>query len=157
MKSVLTKLAVLALSFSLAACSTNTQKENTTIGAVTGAVGGGLLGSLFGGGTGKVVAVGVGAIAGGLLGGYVGHNMQSSDNANMDNCLNNAPAGKTKHWKNKSTGTRYSMTPGKQVTVAGYNYCRQYQTTVTMNGKSQVINGTACRGTNGQWQTIASN
>lgn len=157
MKSTLTKVAVLVMSISLAACSTNTQKENTTIGAVTGAVGGGLVGSLFGGGTGKVIAVGVGAVAGALLGGYVGHNMQSSDNMHMNNSLNNAPAGSTRQWTNKKTGAHYSMTTGQKVMVSGYNNCRQYQTTVTMSGKTQVINGTACRAKNGKWETVASN
>jgi surface antigen len=157
MKSTLIKLAVLVMSISLAACSTNTQKENTTIGAVTGAVGGGLVGSLFGGGTGKVVAIGVGAIAGGLLGGYAGHNMQHADSNNMNSTLNNQPSGKTKTWTNKKTGAHYSMTPGQKVVVSGYSNCRQYQTIVTNSGKQQVINGTACRMKNGAWQTVASN
>ena len=87
MKRIFTQLLIFVLGFSLVACSSNTQNENTGIGAVTGAVLGGLAGSAIGQGTGKVVAVGAGIVAGALLGGYIGHSMDSSDNTRSGTCL----------------------------------------------------------------------
>lgn len=65
----------------LAGCQTMGPKE--TGGTLIGAVGGGLVGSAFGSGTGKVVAVGVGAIGGGLLGNYIGKNMDDGDKTHI--------------------------------------------------------------------------
>lgn len=157
MKSLLIKVALLIVSMSLVACSTNTRSENTTAGAVTGAVAGGLVGSAFGGGTGKLVAVGVGAIAGALIGGEVGKNMQSSDNTYVNRTVTHNPIGRTTRWTNNQTGAVYSMTPIRRVHVANYNHCREFQTTMTLNGGSQTTRSTACRMSNGQWVNIASN
>ena len=69
-------LAVMAML--LAACDPYHQNEQ--IGTGVGAVAGGLLGSLVGGGTGQAVAVGVGAVGGALVGNAVGRNMDYDQN-----------------------------------------------------------------------------
>jgi outer membrane lipoprotein SlyB len=48
--------------------TTISDEKHPGVGAIVGAVGGGLLGSLIGGGTGRDVAIAVGAIGGGLAG-----------------------------------------------------------------------------------------
>jgi len=48
--------------------TTISDDKHPGVGAIVGAVGGGLLGSLVGGGTGRDVAIAVGAIGGGLAG-----------------------------------------------------------------------------------------
>lgn len=48
--------------------TTISDQKHPGVGAIVGAVGGGLLGSLIGGGTGRDVAIAVGAIGGGLAG-----------------------------------------------------------------------------------------
>ncbi len=156
MKSTFLKLLVIVMTcISVVACSTNTQKQNTGIGTVSGAVVGGLAGSAFGGGTGKVIAVGAGAIIGALVGGYIGHNMESSDSQKTYNALNNNPTNKTTTWKNKKTGARYSVTPTSDPTSSGSNaYCRQFTTKAVINGKKQVVSGTACRQADGTWKAI---
>ncbi len=155
MKSLLIKVALLLVSMSLVACSSNTQSENTTVGAVTGAVAGGLVGSAFGGGVGKVVAVGVGAVAGALIGGEVGKNMQSSDNEYVSHTVAYNAVGKSTRWTNTQTGTVYTMTPIRRVHVSGYHHCREFKTTAVMtNGSSQTMYSTACRMSNGQWVRI---
>lgn len=50
------------------------QANPTGAGAVVGAVGGGLLGSLVGGGTGKTAAIVVGAVGGGIVGNEIEKN-----------------------------------------------------------------------------------
>lgn len=139
----------------LVGCSTNTQSQNTGIGAVTGAVAGGLAGSLVGGGAGKVVAVGVGAVAGALLGGYIGHSMDSSDNNHLNNAMNNNPTNKSTTWTNKQTGARYTIAPtSNMMTVNGNPNCRRYYSTAIINGKKQKLSGVACRQADGSWHAM---
>lgn len=139
----------------LAACTTNTQKENTTAGAVAGAVLGGLAGSTIGAGTGQLVAIGVGAIAGGLLGGAIGSNMESADSQKMNNTLEHNAVRKTSKWTNKKTSAKYTMTPmSHQMSYHGHDTCRKYHSTVTMDGKTQIVNGVACKTQDGSWQAV---
>lgn len=150
-----TALIVAGASMVISCSSTNSQSENTTIGAVSGAVIGGVAASAIGAGTGQVVAIGVGAIAGALIGGYVGHSMDHSDNMQTTYTLNHTPKNKTHHWVNKSTGAKYSMTPTTgRVAVNGQANCRNYNMTATMNGKQQTIHGTACRQADGSWKSV---
>ncbi len=147
-------LAATIASVGLAGCSsTNTQQENTGIGAVTGAVAGGLAGSLIGGGTGKAVAVVGGAIAGALIGGYIGHSMDSTDNNQMLAAMNN-PKGQSSTWVNQKTGTTYTVTPtSNMITVNGNPNCRRFYTTAIINGKKQSSSGVACQ-SNGTWVSV---
>lgn len=158
MKTMLAKAMIMlasALSVGLVGCSTNTQSENTGIGAVTGAVAGGLAGSLIGGGTGKVVAVAAGAVAGALLGGYIGHSMDSSDTSRMNSAMNNNPTNKATTWTNGNA--KYTVAPtSNTMTVNGNPNCRRYYTTAIIDGKKQKMSGIACRQSDGNWHTINS-
>lgn len=157
MKISLVNIAILISisSLTLVACTTNTQKENTTAGAVAGAVLGGIAGSTIGAGTGQFVAAGVGAVAGALLGGAIGHNMENSDTTKMNNTLDHNAVRKTSKWTNKNTGAKYTMAPMSHVmTYKGHHPCRRYYSTVTMDGKKQVVNGVACRTEDGMWQAM---
>jgi surface antigen len=160
MKTSLIHLAILisVTTLILTACTTNTQKENTAIGAVAGAVLGGAAGSAIGSGAGQLLAIGAGAVAGGLLGGAIGHNMESSDTQKMNNSLEHNSVRKTSKWKNKNSGTRYSMTPMSQsMSYNGQENCRKYHSTVTIaGGQQQVVNGIACRQADGSWQAVKS-
>lgn len=156
MKKSLINIAIL-ISVSvviLAGCSTNTQRENTTIGAVSGAVVGGLAGSLIGGGTGQVVAIGVGAVAGALAGGYIGHSMDSTDNNSAHQALNN-PTNQSSTWENKKTGTQYTVRPTSRVmTYKGHKHCRKFETTAIISGKTHTMHGIACRQADGSWVSM---
>lgn len=148
--ALLITVSVLAIT----GCSTNTQQQNTGIGAVTGAVVGGLAGSAIGGGTGQVVAIAAGAIAGAFIGGYIGHNMDHSDHAAMSQAMDK-PTNKTTTWKNPNTGARYSITPtSKTMASHGYATCRQYRSSVVIDNKKQTVVGTACQQQDGTWKTV---
>ena len=122
--------------------SSNTQNENTGIGAVTGAVIGGVAGSAFGAGTGQAVAIGVGALAGALIGGVIGHSMDSTDNRQLCNTMENNPTNKPHHWKNQKTGAQYTMVPtSKVIAYDGNNTCRQYRSTAVIDGKQETSSG----------------
>lgn len=140
----------------LVACSTNTQKQNTTAGAVAGAVLGGVAGSAIGAGTGQLLAIGAGAIAGGFLGAAIGHNMESTDTTKMNNTLDHNQVRKTSKWTNKNSGTKYSMTPMSQtMSYNGEQHCRRYFGTVNNDGKQETMKGIACRQADGSWKTMS--
>jgi|GEM_PF-2636253 len=150
MKQIITKLSIVALMVSLAACSTNTRQDNTVVGAGTGAVVGGLLGAIGGG---WVIAAG--AVVGGVVGGVVGHSMDSTDtvaiNTSMDKNSINVPS----NWTNTKTGTWYKITPTSPVMAyKGSTYCRHYTVYTKHNGKSTHTNGVACRNSDGLWQQV---
>lgn len=75
MKNRFIIIAFLIISF-LSACSAP-QSQSETAGMVIGGVGGGLIGSQFGGGAGTLVTTGIGAVAGGLVGKEVGKNIDN--------------------------------------------------------------------------------
>ncbi len=144
----------LLMTFNLTSCSSNSQKDNITLGTVAGAVVGGGAGSLIGQGVGKAVAVGVGIVGGALIGGYIGDHMDSSDNARMNTAMNNTTY-KSTSWTNKKTGYSYSTRPTSETrSMYGYKTCRQFETTANIDGKAQTVTGTACRQPDGTWATI---
>lgn len=156
MNHVLSKSILLMTSIAvigLAGCAANTRSENTTIGAVTGAVVGGAAGSLIGAGTGQVVAIGAGAVAGALIGGYIGSSMQSSD-SQMAYTTISGPAPQAVHWTNQTTHNQYTVVTGNYITVHGNTHCRRFNSTAVIGGKTRTLHGVACRMPNGTWQTV---
>src|SRR5688572_8457806 len=152
MKKALTQIAIMITAVSLVSCSTNTQNQNTGIGAVTGGVVGGLVGSTIGGGVGKAVAVGAGIVVGALIGGAVGSSMDSSDKAHVYTSIS---SGEPAKWKNAKSHTVYTVHPSKHyITVNGNPYCRNYTTLATVDGKTQKVHGIACRQADGSWKTV---
>ena len=153
MNKILTSLT-LAATLTIAACSTNTQNENTALGAVTGAAVGGVGIGLAGG---NAVAIGAGIVGGALIGGLIGHNMESSDNATGSAAMQSNATNETRTWTNRHTGTTYTMTPtSDRFTVNGNPDCRRFHFTATyQNGKTRTSNGTACLMKDGRWHSIS--
>jgi len=152
------KITALALAgaLSLSACSQNAGGKETA-GTLLGAAGGALLGAQVGDGTGQVLA----AIGGGLLGAYLGNQVgQSLDRADQayasqaEAQAHNAPVGETITWNNPESGNYGSYTPVRDGTDNNGNYCREYQTTVTVGGEYQQAYGTACRQPDGSWKVV---
>ncbi len=150
MKNNLSKIAILLISFNLVSCSTNTQSQNTGLGAVGGAVVGGAAGALVGGGA----AVAVGAVAGALVGGLIGNSMDSTDHPHVYEAMNNAPNHST-HWVNTKTGVAYTVTPtSPRMSYQGNNNCRQYTAVSYVHGKKHHSHGIACMMPDGKWKTV---
>lgn len=151
MKNHFSKAIILAAVIGLVGCSSNTQNQNTAVGAVTGGVAGGLIGSAVGGGA----AVAVGAVAGALVGGVIGHSMDSSDNARTYTVLDHNRKGRATMWVNNKTGARYTVVPvSGRMMINGHPNCRKYRATSMMNGQSHTMYGYACRQPNGSWMTV---
>lgn len=154
MNKIVTSLAVLMTSVSLVGCA---GMSNQDAGTLSGAAIGGLLGSQFGGGGGRVLAIGAGAIAGALIGSAIGRSMDASDRMLMDQALENRPVGQPAYWTNANTGASYTVIPEQNVTIDGNQYCREYRTTAIIAGKRQQMYGTACRQPDGTWQMVNQN
>jgi len=150
---VMKKLTVasLSLSFLLVGCA---NVNNEGVGALSGGVIGGLLGSQFGGGSGKVMAAAGGALLGAFLGSQIGKSMDKVDQMQMQRALETAPTGKSVGWSNPDTGNRYTVQPTRTY-YHEHLPCREYTTKAWIDGQSQLIRGSACRQADGSWRVVS--
>lgn len=151
MKRILINLALLT-TMGLVGCSTNTQNENTALGAVAGAAVGGVGVGALGG---NAVGIGAGIVGGALVGGLIGHSMDSSDQVKSSTVIKGNSTNQTTKWVNHKTGITYTMTPTSDLfTVNGNPNCRNYHFTSTKHGKIHQYDGTACLMQDGKWHAI---
>lgn len=68
--------------------------------------------------------------------------------------LESKPSGTTTSWCNPDSGNSGSVTPTRTYQAQSGNYCREYEQTVTIGGKTQTAYGTACRQPDGNWQVV---
>ncbi len=157
--------AIAILAVALAACAPAEERhpgdlgENnkTTAGTLIGAVSGALIGSQIGGGSGRIAA----AVAGTMIGGFIGHQIgQSLDQEDVARAraaqqrAYAAPVGQQITWNNPANGHSGTITPTRDGKDTAGNYCREYQTTVTIGGETQKAYGTACRQVDGSWKVV---
>ncbi len=143
--------ALLALSL-LAGCEN--AKLGQTGGAILGGVGGGLLGSQFGGGIGKVLMTAVGAAAGAYAGSELGKKLDKADKeeaGKAEDKAKDAPVGETVAWSNPQSGNSGTITPVSERKDSSGKTCREYKSTIIVDGKEEVVNGTACKQPDGSW------
>lgn len=142
-------LTSISLSFLLIGCTLN----NEQVGSVTGGVVGALVGSQFGGGSGKVAAAAGGALLGSYLGGNVGRTMDRLDRMELQKALETAPTGRAVRWRNPDTGNQFKVEP-KRTYYVNSQPCREYITSAIIGGKRQQIYGKACREAGGSWRVV---
>lgn len=133
----------------LTGCNPTKQDVGTLIGAGTGA----FAGSHIGSGTGQLAAVAIGALMGGYLGGEVGRQMDELDRYKTQEALEYRPTGSTTSWNNPDTGYSYNVTPTNTYDSAS-GPCRDYTTEAVIDGRAEVVHGTACRQSDGTWHTV---
>lgn len=143
----------------LGACSGGYSDYGTkqTVGGLGGAALGGLLGSQFGSGTGQLAATAAGVVLGGLVGSEIGRSLDDVDRLQAEQAqvqATAAPIGQTIVWNNPDSGNSGTITPVRDGTSAGGQYCREFQQTVTIGGRTQQTFGTACREADGTWRVI---
>ncbi len=148
---------IVAVGLALAGCEGNQMGQKQTIGTLGGAAAGGLLGSQIGGGTGKLVATGLGVFLGGMLGSELGKSLDRADRIEASQAYNKAhaaPIGETITWSNPQSGHSGTYTPVREGTSTSGRYCREFQQTITVGGKTEQGYGTACRQPDGSWQIV---
>lgn len=157
MKKTILTLALISTA-ALAGCNTTDGMGNKQlIGTGAGAVGGGLLGSQIGGGSGRLWATGAGVLLGGLLGSEIGSSLDNADRAaafNAQQSAYTAPVGQTIRWNNPESGNYGTITPTRTGTDTGGRVCREYSQTIYVGGKQQSGYGTACQQSDGSWKVV---
>lgn len=150
--------ALLAAILALGACSTDAGPKETA-GTLIGAAVGGLAGSTIGGGSGRHIAIGAGAVLGAYLGSEVGRSLDRADRIHAARAHHEAleyePSGGSRTWVNPDSGHSGSVTPYRTYETPSGGYCREYQTTVTIDGRSERGYGTACRQPDGSWAIVS--
>lgn len=152
-------LAVVMVSALILTTGCESSGEKETMGTILGAAAGGLLGAQFGSGTGQLVATGVGVFAGSQLGRSVGKSLDKVDRQKraiaQQNALETARAGETTTWQNPESGNQGAITPTRTYQNSTGQYCREYNQTITIGGKTEEAFGTACRKPDGSWQIVS--
>ncbi len=136
-------------SFILVGCNPTKQDVGTLVGVGSGA----FIGSQIGSGTGQLAAVAIGSLLGGYIGGNIGQQMDELDRYRTQSVLESTPTGKTVGWQNPDSGVQYNVTP-TQTYESASGPCRDYTTEAIINGRPEVLHGTACRQNDGDWYAM---
>lgn len=138
-------------------CATMEANPKTTVGAAGGGLVGGLIAAAAGG---NPAAIAASVIGGMLIGGAVGNLLDQRDKQMAaeaaHRAMETAPTGKPVAWSNPDSGHSGTVTPTKTYQTASGTYCREYQTTVLIDGKQERATGTACRQSDGSWKIVNS-
>ena len=147
-------IAMLMLPALLAACGPG-NKQGT--GTIVGAVAGGAAGAAIGGSKNRIPGLAIGAVVGGLVGNQIGQSLDEQDRqmaaAAEYRALETGRAGAPVAWDNPQTQHRGQIVPGKPY-QQGSQFCRPYTHTIYIGGQPQTARGTACRQSDGTWQTV---
>ncbi|MBN2751833.1 MAG: hypothetical protein JXQ84_03910, partial [Rhodospirillaceae bacterium] len=111
----------------------------------------------FGQGSGKVAAAALGTLLGAFVGHEVGQSLDRADQAAAQQAAQQAyvaPIGQTITWSTPDTNHSGTVTPVREGRDAQNNTCREFQQTVTIDGKHESITSTACRKADGSWVMI---
>lgn len=149
--------AALLFPLGLAACADGSGQK-ADAGTVVGAVAGGLVGSTFGRGGGRVAATAIGAVAGGIIGHEIGRSMDRQDRilaqrAEFD-ALERGPAGRPVRWRNADNGRYGDVIPGEPYRRGNLD-CREYEHVIYIDGRPRTMRGTACRNGDGTWGPVS--
>jgi surface antigen len=140
----------------LGGCAGQHYGTKETGGTLLGAAVGGLAGSQIGGGRGRLIATGVGTLIGAFIGNEVGRSLDRADRIyaarTADLALERYPDGAYARWENPNNGHSGYVVPTRTYETAPGRYCREYQTSVVINGRTETAYGTACRQPDGSWQ-----
>jgi surface antigen len=147
---------VIAASVALAACGPGADKADVGLGA--GAVLGGVVGSQFGGGSGRILGTAAGAVIGGIIGHDIGRKLDQRDRMLAQEAeweaLERGPPHRPRRWQNPANGRYGDFVPMEPYRRGGLD-CRDYTHTIYIDGRPQAMRGTACRNPDGTWRNIA--
>ena len=148
---------IVALPLIVAACA-NAGGQKQIGGGLLGAGLGALAGSQIGSGRGQLAALAIGTLAGAFLGSEAGKSLDRADQnfaqQTMQRSLETTRSGITSNWANPDSGHSGTVTPTRTFQTADGRYCREFQGSVTIAGKTEQAYGNACRRPDGSWQII---
>ncbi len=142
---------------SLAGCGPEGPTRADT-GLAVGALAGGLIGNTVGKGTGRALATVAGAFVGGVVGHEIGRSLDEQDRMLAREAeyeaLERGRSGVARTWRNPDNGRYGEVVPSRPYKRSGTD-CRDYAHTVYIDGRPQVMRGTACRNHDGTWRSVA--
>jgi surface antigen len=158
LKSISRISAVLIVGVTLSACQSMQDNPKQTGGTLLGAGLGALIGSQVGSGKGQMAAIAIGALAGAWGGGEIGKSLDKADRAYAERTaqdgLEYAQVGQAQAWRNPDSGNSGTFTPTKTYQTTDGRNCRQFETTIYVDGKQETGTGRACRRSDGTWQIV---
>lgn len=142
----------------LSACANSEYGTKQTGGAILGGVGGAVAGAQFGKGTGNLAMTAIGTLLGAYVGSEVGKSLDRADQQYAhqagQRAFESAPAGQAVAWNNPDSGHSGTVTPTRTYEASPGQYCREYQTSVSIDGRTEQAYGTACRQPDGSWKVV---
>ena len=72
----------------------------------------------------------------------------------MNAALEDARHGETRTWRNPETGHAGAVMPQRTYLSETGSYCREYQETLMVDGRSETYSSTGCRDAGGVWRWI---
>ncbi|MDA1089278.1 MAG: RT0821/Lpp0805 family surface protein [Proteobacteria bacterium] len=142
----------------LIACQGMQDNPKQTGGTLLGAGLGALVGSQIGSGKGQMAAIAIGALAGAWGGSEIGKSLDKADKAyaqrTAQDSLEYAQVGQTKEWRNPDSGHSGTFTPTRTYKTSDGASCRDFETTIYVDGKKETGTGRACRQSDGTWQIV---
>ena len=150
-------LGALALVALVTGCAETGMGTKQGVGTLGGALGGAVIGSQFGGGDGQIAATAIGTLLGAMVGNSIGASLDKADQAAAGGAFNQAytaPVGQTVRWNNPNSGNQGAITTTRDGYSSAGNYCREFQQTITVGGRTQQAYGTACQNADGTWQVV---
>jgi surface antigen len=150
-------VSALATVLSLGGCAADGRGGNEVGGTMMGAALGGLVGSQFGHGEGRLAMTALGVAAGGLIGNQIGRKLDDEDRRRMRAAevrAYSAPLNERIVWNNPNNGNSGYVTPIRDGRTSNGQYCREFQSVVTVGGERQNAHGTACREPDGSWRIV---
>ena len=104
-----------------------------------------------------LVAVGIGTLLGAFAGRELGASLDRADQAYADRAAAqaySAPIGQRITWNNPQSGNQGVIVPVKDGYDGSGAYCREFQQTIVVGGRTEQAFGTACRQPDGAWKIV---
>ena len=148
-------VVAIASALALSGCA---EGNNRTGATLIGAGLGGLLGSQFGSGGGALAMTAVGTLAGAAIGNSIGKRMDEQDRMRMreaEQRAYGAPINETIVWNNPNSGNSGTIKPIRDGRREDGQYCREFQSEITVGGKREQGYGRACQQRDGSWKIVS--
>ena len=120
-------------------------------GQMIGGAAGAAAGTQVGSGSGRTAATIGGALLGAFVGGQIGNRMDERDYQQTSMALENSRTDQSTEWVNPDSGNQYSIQPTNTYQAAT-GPCRDYTMRAVIDGRNEIVNGTACRQADGTWR-----
>ncbi len=132
---------------------------NEEMGTLFGAAAGAAIGTQIGhGGKGTYAAVAGFALLGSVIGSEVGKGMDKRDRYEAERAhryaMERGRSGQPQRWQNPDSGNYGYVTPEPAYQDQDGRYCRPYTQTITVDGETRTLEGTACRQPGGTWTIV---